>query len=400
MREKWNLRPEPFWLLEAFACMNYVDALDSEEWLNKSSSWSRRQKEEFLLPYRSYRGEMRNRLLPVLEQYPLLKGYVDNVPREKESLRSFDPPMISFLTQMEFVLEAQERPSGEALERELNGAFGRMLDRDMQKSPEAEDVVIRGLADVMQALEGWEGEDADKFRMLRLYSERYEVMEQLWDFREVCREIGLACLPLVRERYDACMEKVQNPEELDSLLEGVGLGCREFDSCRITLNIIRYDRIMAQMLEGTGGWPDSVNCKLHIGIETFYMFSSNAEGFHDGRLLDGLKALGDSTRMKIVRKLVERPYYLQEMARELELTPATVLHHLGVLISANLIEIQMTREKKKIIYYQIKKGGFEEISRGVMQLLLTRKERETVQKEKQIQEGQQTQGGGQWTIRK
>ena len=103
MSKQWNMsvRPEPFWLLEMMACMNYVYVLDSEAWLEKNSAWSRGQKEEFLLPYRSYRGAMRARLKPILEQYPLLGGYVDATPRERESLRSYDPPMISFLTQMQ-----------------------------------------------------------------------------------------------------------------------------------------------------------------------------------------------------------------------------------------------------------------------------------------------------------
>ena len=99
MSDKLNfsISQDPFWLLEAMACMNYVEWLDSDEWLNKSSGQIRRIKEEFLLPYRSYRGAMRARLKPVLEQYPMLMNYVDNSPRDKESLRNFNPPMITFL---------------------------------------------------------------------------------------------------------------------------------------------------------------------------------------------------------------------------------------------------------------------------------------------------------------
>lgn len=196
MSKQWNMsvRPEPFWLLEMMACMNYVYVLDSEAWLEKNSAWSRGQKEEFLLPYRSYRGAMRARLKPILEQYPLLGGYVDATPRERESLRSYDPPMISFLTQMQYVLEGEERPTEEELEGLLNRAFQRMLGSDLQKSPDAREPVIRGLADVMEALEGWEGADADKFKLLRLYSERREVMEQLWSIQGACAEVGRSCL--------------------------------------------------------------------------------------------------------------------------------------------------------------------------------------------------------------
>lgn len=398
MSEQWDsdICPEPYWLQEAMACMNYVHALDSEEWLNKSGSWSRRQKEDFLAPYRRYREAMRTRLQPILEQYPMLMGYVDITPRKEESLRSYDPPMMSFLIQMQYVLEAAERPSEEKLEKLMNKAFERMLSTDLQESPEAEEPVICGMPDVLTALEHWDGEDADKFKLLRLYSERREVMEQLWSIQAPCAEIGRSCLELVQERYDACMEKLRSPEEVRALLETMGLQCGENHIGRFTPSIMQYARIMLQMTEETG----HMDVKLHIGIETFFLHEARQEDlYNDDWLLPRLKALGDPTRLKILHQLTERPCYLQEMAGTLGLTPATVLHHLGVLMDEELIEIKMTQEKKKV-FYQVKKQGLQEVEAGIRQLTLTRREREEQQRQRQLQEGQQVQGGWQWNIQK
>lgn len=384
-----SLRPEPFWLQEAFACMNYVPTLDSEEWLNKSSSWSRRQKEEFLAPYRSYRGAMRTRLQPILEQYPLLMGYVDTTPRKEESLRLYDPPMMSFLEQMQYVLEAAERPSEEKLEELLSRAFERMLATDLQESPEAGEPVIHGMPDVLAALEHWDREDADKFKLLRLYSERREVMEQLWSLQAPCAEIGRSCLKLVQERFDACMEKLHNPEEVRVLMEAVGLQYGENHIGRITPSVMQYARIMLHMTEDAAD-TGHTDVRINIGIETFFLQEARQEDlYNDDRLLARLKALGDPTRLKIIHQLTERPCYLQEMARELKLTPATVLHHLGVLMAEELIEIKMTQEKKRV-YYQVKKQGLLDVESGIRQLALSRQEREE----------QQRQGGRQWNIQK
>ena len=87
------------------------------------------------------------------------------------------------------------------------------------------------------------------------------------------------------------------------------------------------------------------------------------------------------------------------MARTLELTPATVLHHLGVLMAEELIEIKVTQEKKRV-YYQVKKQGVQDVGAGILQLTMTRQEREEQQKQRQIKEGQQIQGGWQWDIQK
>lgn len=367
--------------------MNYVHVLDSEEWLNKSSSWSRRRKEEFLAPYRSYRGAMRTRLQPILEQYPLLMGYVDTTPRKEENLQRYDPPMMAFLTQMQYILEAPEHPSEEKLEEQLNRAFGYMLSTDWQ----AGETMIGGVADVLEALEHWEGQDADKFRFLRLYSERREVMEQLWSLQAPCAEIGRSCLELVQERYDACMEKLHDPEAVRALLESAGLQCGENLVGRITPSVMRYAEIMLRMREAAAD-AGHTNVGIHIGIETFFLLGEKRpeDLYHDDCLLSRLKALGDPTRLKILHLLTERPCYLQEMARELKLTPATVLHHLGVLMTEELIEIKITQEKKRV-YYQVRRQGLLDVESGIHQLTLTRQEREEQQR-------QQTQGGWQWDI--
>ncbi|MCI8670389.1 MAG: winged helix-turn-helix transcriptional regulator [Lachnospiraceae bacterium] len=397
MSREFNLsvRSEPFWLQEAFTCMNYVPMLDSEEWLNKSDGWSRRQKEEFLFPYRSYRGSMRTRLQPIMAQFSLLAGYVDSAPREQESSKSSEPPMMLFLVEIQHVLEAEELPPEEELETELNLAFQRMLESSL---PDSHKISEGGLSDVMAALEGWQGSDADKFKMLRLYSERREVMDQLWSFQEFCTEIGRECLESVQERFDACMEELKKPETAERLLERVGIQGGEKFSGQITPVILPYNRCRIE-LRTLQENPWHFKTKFHIGIETFYLQRSEEEAFcQDEGLLARLKALSDLTRLKILHQLAEHPCYLQEMAKALGLTPATVLHHVSVLMAERLIEIQVTTEKKKV-YYRIKKQGLEEVSQGILQLAMTREEREE-QRKRQIQEGQQDQGGIQWIIQK
>ena len=171
-------------------------------------------------------------------------------------------------------------------------------------------------------------------------------------------------------------------------------------SCRLTPAIMQYNEIMVHEDEEGEGVDDSgsVARRIRFGIELFSSYEMRfSVMLNDDRLLERLKALGDSTRLKIMHNLVESPSYLQELAKKLKLTPATVLHHLGILMSEGLIEIQMTGEKKRV-YYQVNKQGLQEVSNGIMQLAMTRQERETQKREQQMKDIQKNQGDGQWTI--
>ena len=55
-------------------------------------------------------------------------------------------------------------------------------------------------------------------------------------------------------------------------------------------------------------------------------------------LLATLKALSDASRLRIVGLLAGRPYAVEELAAELQLSPATVVHHLKRLRAAGLVD--------------------------------------------------------------
>ncbi len=55
-------------------------------------------------------------------------------------------------------------------------------------------------------------------------------------------------------------------------------------------------------------------------------------------LLTFFKALSDEKRLRIAGLLAERPRSVEELAVNLDLSPATVSHHLSYLLHANLVE--------------------------------------------------------------
>jgi DNA-binding transcriptional ArsR family regulator len=69
------------------------------------------------------------------------------------------------------------------------------------------------------------------------------------------------------------------------------------------------------------------------------------------------RALGDSSRLRILRLLAERDRYLTEIANELELSKPTIKHHLAQLRAAGLITLI---EQGNLTYYTLRRDRAEE----------------------------------------
>jgi DNA-binding transcriptional ArsR family regulator len=63
------------------------------------------------------------------------------------------------------------------------------------------------------------------------------------------------------------------------------------------------------------------------------------------------KALGDETRLRLLRLLAGREMYLQELARALGVSHVTVLHHITLLRAAQLVQIV---ERENLKYYRLR----------------------------------------------
>lgn len=69
------------------------------------------------------------------------------------------------------------------------------------------------------------------------------------------------------------------------------------------------------------------------------------------------RALGDGSRLRILRLLADRDRYLTEIANELELSKPTIKHHLALLRAAGLITLT---EQGNLTYYSLRRDRAEE----------------------------------------
>ena len=90
-------------------------------------------------------------------------------------------------------------------------------------------------------------------------------------------------------------------------------------------------------------------------------------------LLDFFKALADGNRLKIVGLLAQKPLSVEEMAAILELSPATVSHHVRRLAEAGLVEGSAQQ------YYHVYSLKLDTLQAMAQRILSTEQLRETAQ---------------------
>ncbi len=78
------------------------------------------------------------------------------------------------------------------------------------------------------------------------------------------------------------------------------------------------------------------------------------------------RALGDETRLRLLRLLVDRDWYLTELAQKLELSKPTVSHHLILLRTAGLVTVTT---EGALTYYSLRRSRLEEAERDIQHYL-------------------------------
>jgi DNA-binding transcriptional ArsR family regulator len=79
------------------------------------------------------------------------------------------------------------------------------------------------------------------------------------------------------------------------------------------------------------------------------------------------RALGDETRLRILRLLRDRDLYLTELAQLLDLSKPTIKHHLTLLRSAGLVTVT---EAGSVLYYSLRPTRLDDASSEVKHFLL------------------------------
>lgn len=93
-----------------------------------------------------------------------------------------------------------------------------------------------------------------------------------------------------------------------------------------------------------------------LGLLVTRVFAGENEGLTKTEAILAAKALSDSNRLEILKALANEELYNLEIARMLDLTPATTSHHMSALLSAGFVECSLKDGKA---YYRLCPDGIK-----------------------------------------
>ena len=89
---------------------------------------------------------------------------------------------------------------------------------------------------------------------------------------------------------------------------------------------------------------------LRRGNSTIERFASRSSSVADTGTVRAIKAVGDRTRLQILRILLQGELCVTDLARELGLAQPRVSHHLTILRNSSLVR---DRRSRKQIFYSV-----------------------------------------------
>lgn len=243
---------------------------------------------------------------------------------------------------------------------ELVGSY--MLNRISKVEGLEKESKINSLSDLVQVLEGVEIPDGEKMFYISIYQNRYELVKEIETFTEEVAPILQRNFYLIQDQYNKSIMEFKKLEGLESLLERM---------VTMKLNMEADKKIIFTVFPfgGINMRHHKENLLVTIGIYIYYFKKWKEEkGFQGAELVSSLKALGDPTRLGIINRISVRPMYIQELADELDLTPATISHHINILLNSQIVNIIVESDTAKKIYYEVNKDKLREIGKTIEHL--------------------------------
>ena len=354
----YDLNMSPNWIYEAAILLSERDSDRTADLIENYSSFgiSKEEMIERLSKYIEYKEAILPEIIPIFEEYPYLIKYFDNLHPSTDDYLPAAPTLAGCLGNA-----MDEMPSKEEIDLLVNDFIIDTISGFSERISSSK--VINSLEELLSYMDDEDVNDETKLLLIDIYRNRYKVLNGLVDLLQACAPVCQEYFYILQDDFQKAVELVSDRENINKLLNMDGsININLNENVAAFLSLSNFNGL--SLTEGIDGFL------MYVGIYFCdYLKLKTENRFSDTKLINDLKALGDATRLKIVHLLAKEKMYVQELANELELTPATISHHINTLLKSELITITLDTERPKTIYYQLNPGKIYSLGSTVQGLV-------------------------------
>lgn len=351
----YELNEAPHWIYEAAILLSEHDFDRTESLINNHSSFGLTKEEttEKLSKYIEYKKAVLPRIIPIFEEYPYLDSYFKGVQFTPEGELPAAPTLAAHMGN-----DRNEVPSENRIDSLVNNFIASIIS-EYDEEINNHEIKINSLEDLLKYLDSGKVVGETKLILIDLYYNRYKVIEGLLELLQRCSLICEEYFHIIKDDFHEAMELVKDKDNINKLLDmDASIKINLHQGSHAFVSIFNFNGL--QVTKGKDRFV------MYVGIYFFHYLKLKAENrFNDTQIINDLKALGDATRLKIIHMLAKEKMYVQKLANELDLTPATISHHINVLLKSELITITLDTEKPKTIYYELNNSKIDNLGNTI-----------------------------------
>lgn len=192
---------------------------------------------------------------------------------------------------------------------------------------------------------------------------KWEIYLMLKDVKKYLKEYGKFISQYTKEYKLASLERKNITKDLNTALKD-NIKKHGINYVNQVINHIvkleNYDKIFlttsAIKTLYIGDELGTRNCYIIIGTDLKDVWSSMEKKDDIESNLELLRDLFESTRFKIIKLLLKKDYYVQEIANTLDLSKANVSYHMNFLLKSKVVTIEKDGQRN---YYHINKDAIK-----------------------------------------
>ncbi len=345
MKKRFQVQPEPNWWYEGVVCLEKRTLAQEEEMLENHErfGFNRQEMEAVFAPLINYKTIVWQETAYLLDRYPHMREYLDAEDDQGSLLRNILP----FLQ----TLFEQKEAANHEIDQAINLALSSLLTEQ-----DADDRTIVGdLATVLTAVTRSSLSDRRKLQVINFYNSRYQFVQ---DMKDMLRSAAAVCsqhASIVKQEIDSCLQElVRNNSLIAKLIIDIDTQMTVYASI-FGFNAVTLQEVKSDIVIHCGIFVDAISRWKELNK------------FNDAQLISAMKALSDPTRMKILQMLSQKRFYLQEIADQLHLTPATISHHIGILGPSEFLIFHVDQTSRKL-YYELNRKRLAELGKSLMEM--------------------------------